>query len=145
MITDKYREELRELTRQIRSTKMDVVFFDYGWNECAEIIMRYVDKRRAESAEQAMKEAADRAADWYKESCLNEYCPSCTAPNCSTIDSLRTAVLSTVKESFTVAHVSTDTEKLAVARRALKVIQSVEHDSSSITYRECMNALRETE
>lgn len=59
MITDKDKEELRELTRQIRSTKMDVVFFDYGWNECAEIIMRYVNKKCTESADQARKEAAE--------------------------------------------------------------------------------------
>lgn len=111
MITDKYREELRELTRQIRSTKMDVVFFDYGWNECAEIIMRYVDKRRAESAEQARKEAADR------------FCASCHGKEdgmCGECPDRAVILNSPVKEG------KTDAEKLAIAVKAL------EHASISI-------------
>jgi len=58
MVTDKDREELKELTKQIRKSDQCVQWFDYGWNECAEIITQYVNKKCAESAEQARKEAA---------------------------------------------------------------------------------------
>lgn len=58
MVTDKDREELKELTKQIRKSDQCVQWFDYGWNECAEIITQYVNKKCAESAEQARKESA---------------------------------------------------------------------------------------
>lgn len=61
MITDKDRAELKELTKQIRKSKQTMQWFDYGWDDCAEIIMQYVNKKCAESADQARKEAADRA------------------------------------------------------------------------------------
>ena len=61
MITDKDRAELKELTKQIRKSNQTMQWFDYGWDECAEILMQYVNKKCAESAEQAKKEAAERA------------------------------------------------------------------------------------
>ena len=64
MINDKDREELKELTNQIRKSKQTMQWFDYGWDDCAEIITRYVEKKNADSADQARKEAAERAVEW---------------------------------------------------------------------------------
>ena len=59
MITDKDREELKELTKQIRKSNQTMQWFDYGWDDCAEIIMRYVEKKNAESADQVRKESVE--------------------------------------------------------------------------------------
>ena len=63
-----------------------------------------VSKIRAESAEQARKEAVERATCAWREHGED-----------ITLRILRDAILSTVNESFTVAPVSTDAEKLALA------------------------------
>ena len=64
---------------------------------------------RAESAEQARKEAAERVAYAWREHGED-----------ITLRIIHDAILSTVNESFTVAHVYTDSEKLAIAVKALE-------------------------
>ena len=108
-------EELRELTRKIRSTKMDIVFFEYGLSECAEIIMCYVNKKCVESAEQARKEAAERAVAFIRT--LNS--ESMDLWSEYEDNGLRAAILgdSVVKENLTTDHIPDATKKLAVAVR----------------------------
>ena len=64
---------------------------------------------RAESAEQAREEAAERVAYAWREHGEN-----------ITLRIIHDAILSTVNESFTVAPVSTDAEKLSIAVKALE-------------------------
>ena len=90
-----------------------------------------INKHATESAEQARKESAERAACAWREHGED-----------ITLRILRESILSTVNESFTVAPVSTDAEKLDIAVKALKIIQATCHDGLSITYCECNNALK---
>ena len=39
MITDKDRAELKELTKQIRKSNQTMQWFDYGWDDCAEMVL----------------------------------------------------------------------------------------------------------
>ena len=73
---------------------------------------RRISNIRAESADQARKEAVERVAYAWREHGED-----------ITLRIIRDAILSTVNESFTVAPVSTDAEKLAVAVKALEVIR----------------------
>lgn len=117
MITDKDREELRELTRQIRSTKIDgVVFFDYGWNECAEIIMRYVNKKCTESAEQARKEAAEVAVAF-----VDNNMAGLSSCDVGLLTDLRTAIL----DDSASDHIPDTGKKLAIAVKALEDIKEM--------------------
>ena len=70
-----------------------------------------VARIRAESAEQARKEAAERVAAMWREHGED-----------ITLRIIHDAILSTVNESFTVAPVPTDSEKLAIAVKALEEI-----------------------
>ena len=50
----------KEHTNQIRKSNQTMQGFNYRWDDCGEITMRYVDKKNAESAEQARKEADEK-------------------------------------------------------------------------------------
>lgn len=63
-------------------------------NAQVNIAMWSLDKlAKEQTAQQARKEAADRAAECYKDNCLNEYCVGCSDPKCAAIDSIRAAIL----------------------------------------------------
>lgn len=68
-----------------------------------------IEENRRIGADQARKEAAERAA-----------CVWLEHGEDITLRIIHDAILSTVNESFTVAHVSTDAEKLAIAVKALE-------------------------
>ena len=72
-----------------------------------------------EARQQARKEAAERGISFMQDRLV---------PGVFTdimLDEMRAAILSTVKDSLTVAHVSTDDEKLAIAVKALEDIIAV--------------------
>lgn len=129
MITDKERAELKELTNQIRKSNQPMQWFDYGWDECAEIIMRYVEKKNAESAEQAMKEAAERAVAFIRT--LNS--ESMDLWSEYEDNGLRTAILddSVVKENLITDHIPDTWKKLAIAVKALEYVESKSLPSSA--------------
>jgi len=84
-----------------------VLSTDYGWNECAEIITQYVNKKCAESAEQARKEAADSAVRYCKE-----------VFGIEGLNTLRAAILSPLQ------NVSND-EQVPAERNKLECIKSM--------------------
>lgn len=83
----------------------------WGWSNKKAIDKIYERDRfiRAESADQARKEAAERVAYAWREHGED-----------ITLRIIHAAILSTVNESFTVAPVSNDAEKLAIAVKALE-------------------------
>ena len=117
MITDKDRAELKELTKQIRKSNQPMQWFDYGWDECAEIIMRYVEKKNAEYAEQARKEAAEVAVAFIRT--LNSESRDLWGEYED--NGLRAAILgdSVIKENLTTDHIPDIGKKLAIAVKAL--------------------------
>ena len=80
----------------------------YAPYDCDEMAAGYVSTIRAESAEQARKEAAERAVDFLKKEWYWFNDDACYA------NELRTAILGDS------APVSTDSEKLAIAVKALE-------------------------
>jgi len=94
MITDKDREDAENIAGL------------YAPYDCDEMAAGYVSTIRAESADQARKEAAERAAEWFK----TVFC----VPENAKTKGLRAAILG---DSATV---STDSEKLAIAVKALE-------------------------
>ena len=97
-----------------------------------------VSEVRAESAEQARKEAAERVASAWREHGED-----------TTLRILRDAILSTVNESFTVAPVSTDVEKLSIAVNALGYVKSLASTETTkgelvyVDFTEVRDALKE--
>ena len=104
MITDKDREDLIE----------DIRAYNDGWmleeGKDRDRLIEFENVIRAESADQARKEAADRAVDFLKKEWYWFNADACYA------NELRTAILGDT------APVSTDSEKLAIAVKALKNI-----------------------
>ena len=102
MITDKDREDAENIAGL------------YAPYDCDEMAAGYVSTIRAESADQARKEASERVASAWREHGED-----------ITLRIIHEAILSTVNESFTVAPVSTDAEKLAIAVKALEEIKQI--------------------
>jgi len=104
MITDKDREDLIE----------DIRAYNDGWmleeGKDRDRLIEFENVIRAESAEQARKEAADRAVEWFK----TVFC----VPESARTKGLRAAIIG---DSVTV---STDSEKLAIAVKALEYVVS---------------------
>ncbi len=106
MITDNDREDLIE----------DIRAYNDGWmleeGKDRDRLIEFENVIRAESAEQTRKEAAERVAYAWREHGED-----------ITLRIIHDAILSTVNESFTVAPVSTDAEKLSIAVNALERIR----------------------
>ena len=104
MITDNDREDLIE----------DIRAYNDGWmleeGKDRDRLIEFENVIRAESAEQARKEAADRAVEWFK----TVFC----VPESARTKGLRAAIIG---DSVTV---STDSEKLAIAVKALEYVVS---------------------
>ena len=86
------------------------------------LIYEKVANIRAESAEQARKEAADRVVEWVNKNLVNEHMPIM----CKRLeeDDIRAVILSTpVKEG------KTDAEKLAIAMKTLESVVSYVRDN----------------
>lgn len=118
MITDKDRVFYNGFIAHVRSYHEHDIYhvpiFNIEEDEILKILGQRDERIRTESADQARKEAAERVAYAWREHGED-----------ITLRTLRDAVLSTVNESFTVAPVSTDAEKLAIAVKALEEVSII--------------------
>lgn len=114
MITDKDREDAKNIAGL------------YAPYDCDEMAAGYVSTIRAESADQARKEAAEMAAEWFK----TVFC----VPENAKTKGLRAAILgdSVVKKSLITDHTPDIGKKLAIAVKALEEIRDVDTQHNKI-------------